>query len=190
MTKEELKKLLGKYYNAEISKQEEIILREYFRNEEAPELFRNEKEIFGFYSDERQIPEPSAGFNERLISSIDMGSGGEDYHFYRKLILSVAGIAAGLLILIGSWLFFTRSTGPRDTFSDPELAYAEAMKILHDVSYRLNQGTAALEPVGRMQAAAGRSLSTINRSTLKIDESLDAFDNYTKGLENIDLRNN
>jgi len=190
MKTEELKKLLDKYYAAEISEEEEMILRESFSDGKVAKLFPDEKEIFEFYSGEKQIPELSPGFNERLIASIDTESRGGDNVIYRRLILSVAGIAAGLLIIFGSWFFLLRSTGPRDTFSDPELAYAEAMKILYDVSYRFNQGTAALEPVGRMQTVAGKSLSTIKRSTVKIEKSLDIFDNYAKDLENIDLRNN
>lgn len=189
MKREELKKLLDKYYAAEISEEEEMILRESFRDGKVAKLFPDEKEIFEFYSGEKQIPELSPGFNERLIASIDTESRGGGHVIYRRLILSVAGIAAGFLIIFGSWFFLMRNADPRDTFTDPELAYAEVMKILYDVSLRLNQGTSALEPVNRMQEIAGTSLSTLNRSTVKFEENLQILGNFTRNLEKVDLNN-
>ena len=178
--------LLEKYYNGETSEEEESILKEYFRNENIPEIFREDQEIFAFYSKKQTIPEPSQGFDERLITAID----DEDYSVrkrgMRKLFITIAGIAAGLLILTGTWFFFMQNTGPKDTFSDPEIAYIEAMKVLHDVSYRLNSGVRALEPVGKLHEISERSLNTINRSTEKIEKNIGTLDQYIKVLENID----
>lgn len=178
--------LLEKYYNGETSEEEESILKEYFRNENIPEIFREDQEIFAFYSKKQNIPEPSLGFDERLITAID----DEDYSVrkrgMRKIFITIAGIAAGLLILTGTWFFFMQNTGPKDTFSDPEIAYIEAMKVLHDVSYRLNSGVRALEPVGKLHEITERSLNTINRSTEKIEKNIGTLDQYIKVLENID----
>ncbi|MFO7621610.1 MAG: hypothetical protein R6W81_10155 [Bacteroidales bacterium] len=180
--------LLEKYYNGETSEEEESILKEYFRNENIPEIFREDQEIFAFYSKKHPIPEPSQGFDERLITAID----DEDYSVrkrgMRKIFITIAGIAAGLLILAGTWFFFMQNTGPEDTFSDPEIAYTEAMKVLHDVSYRLNSGVRALEPVGKLHEITERSLNTINRSTEKIEKNIGTLDQYIKALENIDNR--
>lgn len=178
--------LLEKYYNGETSEEEESILKEYFRNENIPEIFREDQEIFAFYSKKQTIPEPSQGFDEHLITAID----DEDYSVrkrgMRKIFITIAGIAAGLLILTGTWFFFMQNTGPKDTFSDPEIAYTEAMKVLHDVSYRLNSGVSALEPVGKLHEITERSLNTINRSTEKIEKNIGTLDQYIKVLENID----
>lgn len=188
MKTEDLKRLLEKYHNGDITEQEEILLRDCFKFEEVPDTFRPEKEIFDFYLSEDKIPDPSVGFEERLMASIDSRSRREGHTVYRRLILSAAGIAAGLLVIFGSWFFLMRSGSTKDTFTDPELAYAEVMKILHDVSYRFNQGTAALEPMNRIQEIAGTSLATIKRSTIKIEENLKTLEYFTRDLEKINLK--
>ena len=123
------------------------------------------------------------------MASLDNDSREGGQTIYRRLILSVAGIAAGLLIIFGSWYFFMRYTDPRDTFSDPELAYAEVMKVLNDVSVRLNKGAGALESVGKMHEVTEKSFSTISRSTNKIGKNLETLDQFTRKLENMNLEN-
>jgi hypothetical protein len=177
--------LLEKYYKGETSVDEESSLKEYFRNENIPEVFRVEQDIFAYYSKKQTVPEPSKGFDERLIEALENADFSDGRLRMRKMLLAVTGIAAGLLILTGTWFIFVRNTDPKDTFSDPEIAYAEAVKILHDVSYRLNSGTRALEPIGKLQEITERSLNTINRSTIKIKKNIGTLDHYTEALKNI-----
>ncbi len=188
MKTEDLKIVLEKYHNGDISEQEEILLRDCFKYEEVPEKFRIDKEIFDFYLSEDKIPGPSVGFEERLMASTDSRNVRKGETVYRRLILSAAGIAAGILVILGSWFFITRSGSTKDTFTDPELAYAEVMKILYDVSYRLNQGTAALEPMNRMQEITAASLGTIKKSTVKIEENLKTLKYFTRDLEKLNLK--
>jgi hypothetical protein len=186
MNTEEIKKLLEKYYNAECSEEEEMILRKFFMEEDVPEELREEKEILNYYSVSAIFPEPSDGFEERIISAVDKAESAYTTAGRRKLYISIASIAAGLLILAGSYFFFISRSENTDTFSDPDIAYAEAMKILCNVSARLNRGTRALENVAMMQDVPGKSLKTINRSTTIIEEKLKTMDYFNKAVEIID----
>ena len=190
MNKEEIKRLLEKYYNAESSEEEELILRKFFREEDVPEALLQEKEIFSYYSRSDVVPELSAGFEERIIAAIDKADSADAAGNKRKLILSLVSIAAGLLILTGSYFFFIHRTEPGDTFSDPGIAYAETMKILYDVSSRLNRGAQALEPVGKMQDVTNKSLNAINNSTIIIEEKLKTLDHFRKAMEIINITKN
>jgi len=183
MNTEEIKKLLERYYNAECSEEEEMILRNYFREEDVPEEMHEEKEIFDYYSSVIIVPEPSAGFEEKIISAVDKADSSYFPAHRRKLYLSIASIAAGVLILTGSYFFFINRSENLDTFSDPDIAYAEAMKILYNVSARLNRGTRALETVAMMQEIPGKSLRTINKSTTMIEEKLKPLDYFNKAVE-------
>jgi len=183
MNTEEIKNLLERYYNAECSEEEEMILRKFFREEDVPEELLEEKEIFNYYSSSGTVPEPSAGFEERIISAIDKADTATLTSGRRKLWLSIASIAAGLLILTGTYFFFSNRSENIDTFSDPDIAYAEAMKILYNVSVRMNRGTRALETVAMIQEIPGRSLKTINKSTTIIEEKLKPLGYFNKAVE-------
>jgi hypothetical protein len=172
MTTEELNRLLGKYYNGDSSEEEERILREYFAKDEIPEDYDAEKIIFGYYASAGDIPEPSADFEARIISGIDRVESGKVSGKFRKHILPFLGAAAGILILTGSLIFFVHKREISDTYSDPEIAYAETMKILFDVSSRLNYGSKILEPVNKINEITAESFRTINKKTLLVDESL------------------
>jgi hypothetical protein len=81
------------------------------------------------------------------------------------------------------YFFFARESEPTDTFSDPEIAYAETMKILHDVSIRLNKGTRALETVGMMQEVAQNSFNEISRPLNLIEEMLRPLDQLNRAMD-------
>jgi hypothetical protein len=81
--------------------------------------------------------------------------------------------AAGILILTGSYFFFFKSAETRDSFTDPEIAYAETIKILRDVSSQLNHGAQVLEPVGKMNEMTRKSFESLNKSTQIVKKNLD-----------------
>ncbi len=187
MKTEELKKVLAKYYNAECTEDEEQLLREFFSGEDVPEELSEEKDIFNFYSGERIFREPSEDFEERIISSIDRKESVIARKSVRRIVTALSGIAAGLLILAGSYFFLTGREEPGDTFSDPELAYAETMKILFDVSERMNSSVRALEPMEKIGDAAEKSLNLFSEQASKIDQNLEAIDKFKKTMENMNM---
>jgi hypothetical protein len=182
MNSEEIKRLLEKYYAGDSTSEEELLLKKFFSEEDAPGDLNDEKEIFMYYSQSSHVPEPSADFEDRILSAINT----EDKDIVRikrrKLYVTLSGIAAGMLILAGSYFFFTNKSELRDTYSDPELAYAETMKILYEVSSRLNHGTQALEQISQLQDKTQKSLATINKSTNIIKERMKPVDNLFEAM--------
>ena len=58
---------------------------------------------------------------------------------------TVTGIAASVIIILGSVLFFEHQQKPlQDTFDDPDQAYAYAMQTMQFVSSKYNKGLAQL----------------------------------------------
>lgn len=172
MSNEEIKKLLAKYYNAETSEDEELELKEFFNSEDVPAEFQDEKSIFLYYHEIGIIPSPSEDFEQKILAEIEKEEYKDRKSGFRKIILTYSGIAAGILLLAVSYFFLLNESEPRDTFSDPKIAYAETMKILYDVSARLNNGTKTLGTIGMMQEITGESLKTINLPGSIVQEKL------------------
>ncbi len=172
MNEGELKRLLDKYYNGHSTDREEMRLRDFFNNENIPEGYEAEKAIFSYFSSPVNIPEPTSGFEERIKAGVSQNDRQDRTMRVRKYMLPFISAAAGLLILFGSYFFLIRKTDAMDTYSDPEIAYAETMKVLWEVSNKLNQGTAALDKVGKINTMTVKSLDTYNRSTAIIKKNL------------------
>jgi hypothetical protein len=136
--------LLEKYYKGESTEDEELTLRTFFLSDIVPEGFEAEKEIFSYYSYAAGITEPSQGFEKRIIAAIDDSEIKADIHIVRRGLLTIMSTAAGILLLAGSYFFFIMEREPKDTFSNPQIAYAETVKVLYEVSSQLNRGTQAL----------------------------------------------
>ncbi len=180
MNAEELNKLLEKYYNGESTREEEKTLREYFASENVPEGFEAEKEIFRYYESPFVIPEPMYGFEERILAGINASESVKPDAFNtRRYLIPLLGAAASILILVGSYFFLAQKDELKDTYSDPKIAYAETMKILMDVSSKMNHATLALEPVGKMNQMTAKSFEAINKSNSIIEKNLRNL-NYLK----------
>jgi hypothetical protein len=183
MNAEELNRLIEKYYNGESTEEEERTLRDHFKNNDIPEGCEAEKVIFGYYAAAGEVPEPSEGFEARIMSRIDATDTNSRSRKFRRFILPYLSAAAGLLILAGSWFFFVHRQEPADTFKDPVIAYAETMKILRNVSSQLNHGVEALEPVGKINEMTIRSFKSINKSTKIIGKSIKNLNDVQKEIE-------
>jgi hypothetical protein len=171
MKEEELKRLIEKYYNGESTEEEEKALRIFFRYGNVPRGYEAEKEIFGFFDESVQIPEPSVDFESRLLAGIDAIEGRRSGTL-RRFLIPALSTAAGLMLLAGSYFLFTNRSGSQDTFKDPEIAYMETMKILRVVSVRMNRGAQALEPVGKMNEASKKGFETFARSARIVEKNL------------------
>jgi hypothetical protein len=183
MKEEDLKRLVDRYYNGECSDEEERTLRDFFRSSTVPQGYEAEKEIFSYYNESEVIPEPSVDFEARLMAGIDASIiFVESKKKYRNLI-TIMSAAAGLLLLAGSYFFFINRVERTDTFSDPELAYAETVRVLRDVSSQLNHGTRVLEPVGKINEISRNSFTAINNSTRIIQKNLKTLDYLKNGGE-------
>lgn len=180
MNQEEIRQLLEKYYSGESTLDEENTLREFFRRDDIPAEFMDEQAVFSFYDDRREIPEPSAGFEERILSAID---GSERKYAKRKLYTIMSGIAATIMIVAGSYFFFFNEQPLEDTYSDPEIAYAETMKILYDVSARLNKGTKSLGKIRLMESETQKGLEKLNGSASLFNEQIRPLNNALETMK-------
>jgi hypothetical protein len=180
MKEEELNILLDKYYKGESTEQEEQVLKEFFQGDSVPVEYETEKEVFSQYSTAAKIPDPSADFEDRIIAGIDESVKNNKSSRLRRIVMYSLSIAAGLIIIAGTYFFLNSNRDPKDTFSDPKIAYAETMKILLNVSTRLNEGNKALEPLGKMNKMKNASFESINKSTRIIEKGL-------KSIKNLDL---
>lgn len=191
MKKEELDILLSKYYDGLTTEEEERVLVELFSGSDIPEGYEAEKAIFGYFLSSKDVPEPSIDYESRIFSSLDSSSEVNSTRS-RKLMFGIAGIAAGVAILLGTW-FFMRSNEPVDTFSDPRVAYAETMKILMEVSEKMNAGADALNPVSKMNLPGAPGLEVLTTSRETLEKNLMNLEYVTKviGLtEDIDENDN
>jgi len=184
----EIIQLLTKYYDGNSTIEEERLLKEYFGRTGLPEELLEEQEIFRCYSSisNKDMPEPSADFELRIFAAIDREEQRTVIPGHRRLYSILSGVAAALLILAASYFFFDRRPYIRDTYSDPEVAYAEAMKILHGVSSRMNEGTRALGQLTALQEETGRTLDAIGKSTSVLENNMKPLERIFKTLGNSD----
>ncbi len=192
MKEEELNRLIEKYYNGESTEEEESSLRNYFRKNNIPPGYEAEKAIFGYLNDSEEIPEPSIGFEARILAGIDASERKRGSQKLKKYLLPMLSAAAGFLILIGSYFAFIHRTEPQDTYKDPKIAYAETMKILMDVSSQLNRGVQSLEPVSKIGEMRIKSFKAINKSAIIIEKNLKNLNYLQKAIEitNVPLEKN
>jgi len=183
MKEEELKRLIEKYYNGETTVEEEHALRDFFSKNNVPDGYEAEKEIFSYYDSSQEIPEPSIDFEARILAGIDASERNAVSQRIRRYFLPLLSAAAGLLILSGSYFFFIKHKEQLDTFKDPDIAYAETIKILREVSSQLNHGAQVLEPVGKMNEMKIRSVGSLNKSARIVEKNLKSL-SYLKQAVN------
>ena len=182
MNTQEITRLLEKYYRGESTEDEELTLKNIFISENVPEEFAVEKEIFRYYSDSLEIPDPSIEFEKKIIAAIDNSESNAGIRNSSRMLMTILSAAAGLFLVICSYFLFARKTVPRDTFSNPEIAYAETVKILYEVSAQLNRGTEALEPVRKFGDVTAKTYASINKSTTLIENNLRNLDYFQKAI--------
>jgi hypothetical protein len=182
MNAQEINRLLEKYYRGESSEAEESTLRSFFLSDNIPDEMEFEKDLFSYYSEAEEIYEPSCDFENKIIAALDNRENKAGINIIRRGLLTIMSAAAGLLLILGLYIFFNMKSEPRDTFSSPEIAYTETIKILHEVSLQLNRGTQALEPVIKFEDAASKSFATLNKSTGLIGNNLRNLDYFQTAL--------
>ncbi len=180
MKEEKLKELLAKYYNGDSSLEEEMMLKEYFEGDIILPGYETEMEIFRHFRGSGTMSAPPDDLEMRIRESIDDLEKTRGKNFTIRWYFAMSGIAAVLLITIGFYFFFKHNAGPRDTFSDPVIAYAETMKVLNDISIKLNRGTQALKPIGKIESAARLSIESIDRSATLLTNSIKPIESISR----------
>lgn len=146
-----IEQLLGKYWTAESSIEEENELKELVAKAGDSEGAKELKSLFGYFQTEETL---SLGddFDQEVLSMIELEP--------EAKVISLAGyfkkyasVAAAMLVLITSSYFFMKHQKEyeqEDTFDSPELALKELKKQLVMVSNYMNSGSNSLGELGNM----------------------------------------
>lgn len=152
METKEVKQLLQRYFNGESTLAEERLLESYFLSGDvAKEL----KEYTGFFGGISELTE--TGQDEELegeIMDFILNNEPKEKQKSRWLWQMVTGIAASIIIVLGGILFYQQEKEPfKDTFDNPEMAYAYAEQTLGFVSAKYNKGLSALANFDKLKTA-------------------------------------
>ena len=171
MKTSEVQILLQKYFDAETSLEEEKLLTAYFKQDDLPEEILPFKKWFTGIG-EITFSSNVDSFNERVLDKIEVQENNRKLRI-RQFRLTLAGIAASLIFVVGSLIYYFQQPAYQDTFSDPAAAIAYAEKTMSFVSSEYNKGLAQLAPVQRLNQStliAGKSVKILRKGLDKVNK--------------------
>lgn len=161
--------MLDKYFEAETTLEEEKLLALFFRQTELPAELEPLRVWFDTVGT-GEAAVPDSGFGEEMMEKFRQV---ERHTKFRVLRMTLFGMAATLLIALGT-TFLARQHNPYpDTFDDPELAMSYAGKTLQYVAEKYNHGMGALRPLRKVDEAAlmyDQSFSSLNKGFKEIQK--------------------
>lgn len=178
MNSQKIERLITRYENGETNTAEEKLLFDFFSQEEIPFHLRSYRDIFQYLEISRKEKLPDRNFDERLFAAMESNQKPKSINKSRR-IYSWIGIAASIIILLGIYFQFgirnpiIDISNIEDTYSDPDLAYAETKKVLMLISGTLNSGVDDLKNIKEFD----KSVKELN--------NIAAFDEGLNGLEKI-----
>jgi len=159
----QLKTLLDKYFEGLTTLKEEQALLDFFTGEadNSPE-WNHYKRYFTLLKETRLQSVHTPAFEQRLDAFIDTQA--ITPKVVRFPLLRFAAAASIALILgISSFLLIrSQLNRERDTYTDPQLAYAEAQKTLLYISGKMNLGIEPLSNVSKINAGT-EQLKNLNK---------------------------
>jgi hypothetical protein len=166
----EIQVLLEKYFEGETTLEEDQALLDYFSGENVDSKLRPFQQQFLLLQSGREPLAFGPEFEKRLTDMIESQQE-IPLHKPKSPWITRLAVAATIAVLIGiSGVIVLNKEWhkEKDTFSDPQLAYAEAQKTLLYVSQKMNQGMKPLNAVSKINAGA-KPLKSLK----KLDHSLD-----------------
>lgn len=176
MELKKIKEILQRYFEGKSTEQEEQLLYDYFKaNSIAPELEKYRYFFTGI--DTLSSMQRDEMLEEEIMDHILENEHKEKTH-YRWLWQTVSGIAAALVIALLAMNFFGTNRQWKDTYSNPDEAYAEASKTLQYVAGYYQKGISALEPV-----------KVINTASKPLDKSLNTLEKGFQEIQHLEKMN-
>ncbi|HZL12429.1 MAG TPA: hypothetical protein VFC65_20780 [Prolixibacteraceae bacterium] len=172
--------LLQKYFDAETTINEENELITYFNSAKVDEELKSYVPLFSELKDLAVSDNPELG--DDLMNYI-LESEHKEKLKYRWMWQMVTGVAASVILVMLAVNFFSNQNQWKDTFTDPNQAYAEARKTLEFVAGKYNKGMAQLRPITKMENAIDPFYSGMNMLNIGFDQ-LDEFKTTNKKLNN------
>lgn len=168
--------LLQRYFEAETTLEEENELITYFTSGEVDQEL---KMYVPMFSGIRDISvEENANLSDELMDYI-LESEHKEKVKYRWMWQMVTGVAASVIVVMLSVNYYNSRTQWKDTFTDPQQAYAEASKTLSFVAGKYNQGLAQLKPIGKIESA----VNPLNSGMKKLNKGFDQMNEINKKLK-------
>ena len=168
MELKKIKALLSDYYEGKTSREDELKLMNFFRHSEVPLEMEDDRLLFisMFEASSEEIPDKH--FDEKLIAAIEQHDQGKRPARIKKIIYTMSGIAAGLLVIFGSYFLLVEQVNDiayddgEYTIEETMLAYKEAKNALMLVSMVMNTGTEQLQTLSKITEAT-QDLAIINK---------------------------
>ena len=166
----EIQVLLEKYFEGETTLEEDQALLDYFSAENIDSKLQPWQQQFLLLNSGREPLTFDPDFEKRLAGLIEaeqeIPMRRHKSHWITRL--AIAATIAVLIGISGVIVLNKEWHKEKDTFSDSQLAYAEAQKTLLYVSQKMNQGIKPLNAVSKINAGA-KSLKSLK----KLDHSMD-----------------
>jgi predicted membrane-bound mannosyltransferase len=162
--------LLQKYFDAETTIDEENELITYFTSSDVDESLKMYVPMFSGLKE--LSADEDADLSDDLMNHILESEHKEKLH-YRWMWQAVTGIAAAVIVALLAVNFYGNRNDYKDTFSDPQQAYVEAVKTLQFVSGKYHQGLAQLKPMKKIDNAVSplkSGISKVNKGFKQMDE--------------------
>lgn len=178
MRVEEIERLLAEFYEGNTSENQEEKLKKYFETQNVPEHLEKDKRLFLCFHKDVPVEVPAA-LEDKLSRMIDTKEQ-EEIHFFRKNKSKrnwrwVGGIAASIVLLFGLGYSISNISDtmekPKETFTDPEVAYEVLQATLMEVSMGLNNGVDEMIDTQKDIRRTNREIKRIynyNRTALMI----------------------
>jgi bifunctional N-acetylglucosamine-1-phosphate-uridyltransferase/glucosamine-1-phosphate-acetyltransferase GlmU-like protein len=169
MELKKVRELLADYYEGKTSRDEDTRLMEFFMQNDVPSDMETDRLMFLSFDEASNEEVPDGQFDGKIIALINNQAQHQKDGTVKKLIYTISGIAAGFLLLAGSYFLLVEkklenvvSVHHEYTIDETHLAYEEARNALLLVSRVMNTGTEQLEAISKISDAAGE-LKMINR---------------------------
>lgn len=159
MESQKINILLQKYFDAETTLDEENELITYFNSDEVDEEL---KSYIPMFSGPKAL---SVSGNQDLgddLMNYILESEHKEKLKYRWMWQIVTGVAASVILVMLAVNFYSNQNPWKDTFTNPDQAYAEASKTLDFVAGKYNKGLAQLKPICKIESAVSPFHSGMN----------------------------
>ena len=162
MEPEIIKNKLQKYFDGESSTKDEKILRDYFCSGKVDEELLAYR---GLFEGINELANREAVLPEEELMDFILENEHQEKTKYRRLWQTVSGVAAILLIALLVVNYNNDRRNWKDTYADPEQAYAEASQVIQYMAGKYQKGMNHLQPVGKLYEAVkpmDKGLSTLD----------------------------